>query len=313
MRTRPLSLALPLLLAACGWNPSRPFEREAPAVNEALAELDAGDASSAASRLEDYLSTGPCKDGNIGTPERAQAPGGRDVRPRARRSFASASASVGASEKRRSTTEPTKACAPSAMRRSSARAASSMRSPTTAASRPSYGLGRSTSTGTSRSSTATTRAPCARTTARSFSRPATADAADSVGRDAAWNRAIALRRIDDKKDAGADASPDSGQDASRTPALGTRRATPEKNLPPMRAPKVAGVRRTPGRTTGRTRAPSPNRPTPRRNPTTPVLPLLLPRATRTSVCSISSRSAPTLQQEEAKRAGKKRVRGMADK
>jgi hypothetical protein len=35
--------------------------------------------------------------------------------------------------------------------------------------------------------------------------PGEADAADSVGRDAAWNRAIALRRIDDRKDAGADA------------------------------------------------------------------------------------------------------------
>src|SRR5262249_39091912 len=35
-------------------------------------------------------------------------------------------------------------------------------------------------------------------------------APDPIGRDAAWNRAIALRRIEDKKDAGNDASPPDG-------------------------------------------------------------------------------------------------------
>jgi hypothetical protein len=34
--------------------------------------------------------------------------------------------------------------------------------------------------------------------------------ADPVGRDAAWNRAVALRRIEDKKDAGNDAAPPDG-------------------------------------------------------------------------------------------------------
>src|SRR5262249_45611683 len=42
------------------------------------------------------------------------------------------------------------------------------------------------------------------------------DAGDGVGRDAAWNRAIALRRIEDKKDAGNDAaSNDASQDAQQ--------------------------------------------------------------------------------------------------
>ena len=42
------------------------------------------------------------------------------------------------------------------------------------------------------------------------------DAGDGIGRDAAWNRAIALRRIEDeekKKDAGQDSSPDAQPDA----------------------------------------------------------------------------------------------------
>ena len=56
-------------VAACGWDPSRPFEREAPPVNEAIRALDAGDATAAASTLEAYLSTGRCESGNIGTPE----------------------------------------------------------------------------------------------------------------------------------------------------------------------------------------------------------------------------------------------------
>ena len=34
-------------IGACGWDPSHPFDREAPAVNRAIADLDAGDAASA--------------------------------------------------------------------------------------------------------------------------------------------------------------------------------------------------------------------------------------------------------------------------
>ncbi len=64
-----LASLAPLGLTACGWDPSRPFDREAPSVKEAIAELDGGDAGTAASRLEDYLSTGACKDGIIGTPD----------------------------------------------------------------------------------------------------------------------------------------------------------------------------------------------------------------------------------------------------
>ena len=65
-------IACLLALAACGWDPSRPFEREAPQVNEALKEYDAGEAGTAADLLEDYLATGGCKEGNIGTPLRVR-------------------------------------------------------------------------------------------------------------------------------------------------------------------------------------------------------------------------------------------------
>jgi hypothetical protein len=60
------------LVAACGWDPSHPFDREAPQVNEALQRYDAGEADSAAGLLQDYLTTGACQEGNIGTPLRVR-------------------------------------------------------------------------------------------------------------------------------------------------------------------------------------------------------------------------------------------------
>ena len=42
------------LVAACGWDPSHPFEREAPPVKEAIVHLgDGGDAQVASTLLED--------------------------------------------------------------------------------------------------------------------------------------------------------------------------------------------------------------------------------------------------------------------
>ena len=66
------SMALAVLVAACGWDPTRPFEREAPQVNEALGHYDAGEAGTAATLLQDYLTTGACSEGNIGTPLRVR-------------------------------------------------------------------------------------------------------------------------------------------------------------------------------------------------------------------------------------------------
>jgi Ca-activated chloride channel family protein len=45
------------------------FTRNAPVVDQAISTLDAGDAGGAVSLLEEYLSTGKCESGNIGTPD----------------------------------------------------------------------------------------------------------------------------------------------------------------------------------------------------------------------------------------------------
>jgi Ca-activated chloride channel family protein len=45
------------------------FTRHVPQVDDAIEELDGGDASTAVSLLENYLATGTCTEGNIGTPE----------------------------------------------------------------------------------------------------------------------------------------------------------------------------------------------------------------------------------------------------
>src|SRR4051794_11455047 len=58
-----------MFLGACGWDPSHPFEREAPPVKEAILALDAGDATAATDLLEQYLSTGACAEGKIGAPD----------------------------------------------------------------------------------------------------------------------------------------------------------------------------------------------------------------------------------------------------
>ena len=60
------------VVAACGWDPSRPFDRDSPQVNQALREYDAGEAGSAAELLQEYLTTGACQEGNIGTPARVK-------------------------------------------------------------------------------------------------------------------------------------------------------------------------------------------------------------------------------------------------
>jgi hypothetical protein len=52
-----------------GWDPTSPFERNAPAVDQAIRDLDAGNLESAEQALESYLGTGPCSDAGIGLPD----------------------------------------------------------------------------------------------------------------------------------------------------------------------------------------------------------------------------------------------------
>jgi hypothetical protein len=58
----------PVLLVGCE-RVNELFVRDAPAVNDAIEAMDAGDAGAAVSLLSEYLSTGKCENGNIGTPE----------------------------------------------------------------------------------------------------------------------------------------------------------------------------------------------------------------------------------------------------
>lgn len=57
---------LAALVSISGCNVDELFTRNAPDVDRAIAALDAGDAAAAAQLLQDYLSTGACKDGQMG-------------------------------------------------------------------------------------------------------------------------------------------------------------------------------------------------------------------------------------------------------
>lgn len=63
---------LSFALVGCGWDPSRPFDRLAPEVESALTDLDAGDPHDAAATLQAYLQTGACEAGVIGVSDRVR-------------------------------------------------------------------------------------------------------------------------------------------------------------------------------------------------------------------------------------------------
>lgn len=65
-------LASVLLLTACSQERRELFTRHAPPVDDAIAALDAGDAGAAVELLTQYLSTGKCDNGAIGTPARVR-------------------------------------------------------------------------------------------------------------------------------------------------------------------------------------------------------------------------------------------------
>jgi len=201
-----------LVVAACSWDPTRPFEREAPAVRQAISALDAGDASAAASSLEDYLSTGECASGNIGTPPLLKQ------RPNGSFDLGLSLFGIGETFGGRFGDEEIDGGQPSPARAAQVdcalrivRAVADDESvPLDLRARAHYLEGNLLFLA-GRYQEAVTAYNQAITIA-----PGQVDAGDPVGRDAAWNRSIALRRIEDKKDAGndggdgGDASPDSG-------------------------------------------------------------------------------------------------------
>ena len=61
--------ATSITVGCSGWDPREPFERNAPEVNEAIRALDAGQLESAEDVLQRYLGTGECSDAGIGLPD----------------------------------------------------------------------------------------------------------------------------------------------------------------------------------------------------------------------------------------------------
>jgi len=295
----PSCLFVFLLHVSCGWNPSRPFDRDSPVVREALGDLDAGDASAAAGRLEDYLSTGTCKDGSIGTPDLLQRrPDGTfdlglslfRVGERFGRRFGEEEIDAGVSADTRDQRHAQVECA----RRLVQAIGDASGASAEIRARARYLEGNLAFLDGAYEDAV-----------RAYDHalvlaPGRVDAGDPVGRDAAWNRSIALRRIEDRKDAGNDASQDASQDAARDAPPG------DSGSPSPDAGNGAkdGGEDSPGQ--DRDAGPPPPQPDAGAQPPPPT-------ANEDERMLDQLESAPTLQQEEAKRAGKKHVRGMADK
>jgi hypothetical protein len=294
-------------LPGCAWDPSRPFDREAPQVKEAIGVLDGGDAGSAASLLEEYLSTGECKDGIIGTPEtlKRRADGTFDlglalfrIGEQYGHRFGDEEASQGVTEAGRAKRHAQIECA----RRVVQAIAEDDTVPGEMRARAHYLSGNLAFLDGAYEDAVTAYDRALVLT------PAEPDSGDPVGRDAAFNRAIALRRIDDKKDAGPDASPpgDASSDASRDPDGGGQDASRDSGGGDGASPGG-------GEDGGKDAEPPPPPPdagqeAPREAGAAPP-----PSLDEDQRMLDQLENAPTLQQEQAKRFGKKRVRGMADK
>jgi len=198
-----------------GWDPKKPFERNAPEVDQAIEDMDAGRLESAEETLERYLGTGACGDAGIQLPDEVRKkPNGSfdlglvlfSLAERYGKRFGDEELDAGPEE-------PDKAALRSGEIECALILVKAIAAdpsvPAELRARARYLAGN-----------------------LEFMRRAYEEAVkyydqalalvpglleeaggDDIGRDAAWNRAIALRRIEDQKDAGPDAEPDSGDDA----------------------------------------------------------------------------------------------------
>jgi len=302
------------VLSACGWNPSRPFDRESPAVASAIKNLrDGGDATAAVGTLEDYLSTGPCADGNIGTPETLRR------RPDGTFDLGLSLFRIGEAFGRRFGEEEQDGGDPGAKGMRGAEVGCAVRIlqqvatddkvPLELRARARY-LEGNLDFLDGQYEDAVRAYDHSLTLA-----PGATDGGDRVGRDAAWNRAIALRREEDrKKDAGHDASSDapseggkdgghdggqdSGRDSGHDGGGGGKDSGDD-------APHDSG---------GQDGGNRPDAPPPAPKPQDAGPPPPPPKANQDERMLDQLESAPTVQQEAAKKmAAKHRVRGMADK
>lgn len=212
-----LAGALAWVAGGCsGWDPREPFTRNAPEVDQSLRELDAGKPESAADALERYLGTGACVDGGIGLPDRVrQRPDGSydlglalfQLAERFGQRFGDEEREgEGAQDERAAELRSQQVDCALVMLRA---IAADPKVPAELRARALYLAGnleflrRGYEDAVKLYDQALTILPGVPEDA----------AADGLGRDAAHNRAIALRRIDDQKDAGSDGGePDASDD-----------------------------------------------------------------------------------------------------
>jgi len=201
-----LSIAVLTLTLSCKWDPKKPFERESPVVNEAITLLDAGQAKPAATTLEEYLSTGACAEGNIGAPEslRRLPNGAFDLGLALFKIGESFGRRFGEEEMDGGADDPNRRAQIECALRVVRAIAEDVEQPLELRARARYLEGNLLFLGAQYEE-----AVAAYDKALVLA-PGMIDAGDVVGRDAAWNRAIALRRIDDRKDAGQDSGNDGG-------------------------------------------------------------------------------------------------------
>jgi tetratricopeptide (TPR) repeat protein len=318
-------------VVACGWDPSRPFERESPQVREAIGLLDGGDAQVSGELLEDYLTTGACKEGNIGTPPR--------VRERSNGSFDLGLAMFQVAEKygRRFGEEEVDAgnegegapvlrnqrneqvdCALKLVRAVS----TDPSQPVDLRARARYlegnllFLNRAYEEAVRAYDAALELAP-----GMHDSGPITASEAgrvynaDLLGRDAAWNRAIALRRIEDKKDAGNDAGNDGGNDGGGDGGGDSGEKNDNKDggsddKPDSGKPDSGGKPDAGNDAGDDSNKPKPDKPEEKPDAAPPPS-----RQNQDERMLDQLENAPTVQQEAARKQGQKRrpARGMSDK
>jgi tetratricopeptide (TPR) repeat protein len=304
-----------LVVAACGWEPSRPFDRNAPAVDKAIVALDAGDAAAATQLLTEYLSTGPCADGNIGIPDLVKKrPNGTidlglslfAVAESYGRRFGEEEIEAGVLPEERSERAQRVACALHVVRAIAEDDAQSIES----RARARYLQGNlHFLAGQYEDAVHAYDQSLELAPGREHKDGSPDDAMDALGRDAAYNRAIAMRRIQDKKnqDAGAsDASSDGGQGKDSGGDSGG------DSGPGDSGGDSGGGGGNDGGDAGADAAEndSGSSPPPKGQDAGPPPP---PRADQDDRMLDQLEHAPTVQQEAARRAHKAVVRGMVDK
>jgi tetratricopeptide (TPR) repeat protein len=204
-------------LAGCGgWDPTEPFERNAPDVDRAIELIDSGQFESAEQVLETYLTTGECNEGVIGLPPA--------VRDKHNGSFDLGLTLFYMAEKygARFGDEESADAGPEQEQLDAKRGseidcalivviaiASDAKVPPDLRARAFY-LAGNLDFLRKQYEKAVEHYDLALAIVPGLYPEA---GGDSIGRDAAWNRAIAMRRIQEQDDAGADAEPDAEPDA----------------------------------------------------------------------------------------------------